>query len=75
MLSLHIDDDYANSEFLRVLNKSAPINLREIKFYAFLKISLKTLEEFLANWKVKRQPALKILTFDPGYEKKNIRKK
>ena len=77
VLKLLIDDgneyDGNIEEYLRVLNKEAPINLREIKFYAFLEISLKTLEEFLENWKVKRRPALTILTtliFNRDYEKK-----
>ena len=71
ILLLHIDDhdDTNSEEFLKVLNKSAPINLREVRFLFYFKISLGILEEFLANWKVKRRPALTILTFDHDYEK------
>ena len=50
VLLLHIDNcvnDTNGEEFLKVLNRSAPINLREIRFSAYCKISSETLEEFL----------------------------
>ena len=61
---MSFDICHTNTEFLKVLNRSAPINLREIRFH--YKFSLETLEEFLENWK--GRPALSILTSNHGYE-------
>ena len=61
VLSLDIYD----AELLKVLNRSAPINLREIRFFNDLQFSLETLEAFLGKWK--GQP-LSILTTDTTYE-------
>ena len=53
-------------ELLKILIKSAPTNLREIRFFInSFKFSLETLEEFLGKWI--GQP-LSILTTDPIYE-------
>ncbi|RIA83955.1 hypothetical protein C1645_880217 [Glomus cerebriforme] len=52
-------------ELLNILIRSAPFNLREIRFHDDFKISLKNLEEFLEKWK--GRPALSILTSDPTY--------
>ncbi len=53
-------------ELLKALAKSAPTNLREIRFFNDFKFSLKALEEFLEKWK--DRPALSILTSDPIYQ-------
>ncbi|GBB87436.1 hypothetical protein RclHR1_01390026 [Rhizophagus clarus] len=55
-------------ELLKILSRSAPINLREIRFLYDYKFSLKTLEEFLEKWK---GCALSILTCDPIYKEEN----
>ncbi|GBB84940.1 hypothetical protein RclHR1_11510004 [Rhizophagus clarus] len=51
-------------ELLKVLIKSTPINLREIRFLDDIKFSLKALEEFLGKWS---GCTLTILTSDPIY--------
>ena len=56
--------EHTDTEFLKVLSRSAPINLREIRFH--YKFSLETLEEFLENWR--GRPALSILTSNRDYE-------
>ncbi|CAG8487182.1 10196_t:CDS:1 [Funneliformis mosseae] len=51
------------------LIRSAPITLRELRFYSSFKFSLITLEEFLENWR--GRPALTIYTLDRVYETGN----
>ncbi|RIA80102.1 hypothetical protein C1645_882356 [Glomus cerebriforme] len=53
-------------ELLRTLIRSAPINLREIRFFDDFKFSLQALEEFLKKWR--GRPALSILTSDHIYK-------
>jgi hypothetical protein len=50
---------------LRILLRSAPMNLREIRFFDNFKFSLKNLEEFFKKWKCRS--ALSIFTSDPIY--------
>ena len=52
-------------KLLEALIRSAPINLREIRFFRGFKFSLKNLEEFLEKWR--GRPALSIITSDPIY--------
>jgi hypothetical protein len=52
-------------EILKILIKSAPTNLREIRFFNDFKFSLKALKEFLKSWK---GCALTIITSDTIYE-------
>ncbi|CAG8666789.1 5001_t:CDS:2 [Rhizophagus irregularis] len=52
-------------ELLKVLTRSASINLKEIRFYDDFKFSLKSLENFFENWK--NRPSLSILTNDLTY--------
>ncbi|CAG8726988.1 6286_t:CDS:1 [Rhizophagus irregularis] len=49
-------------ELLKILIRSAPTSLREIRFICHVKFSLETLEEFLEKWR--GRPALSILTLD-----------
>ncbi|RIA98930.1 hypothetical protein C1645_748482 [Glomus cerebriforme] len=56
-------------KLLNILIRSAPINLREIRFFDNFKFSLKNLEEFLEKWK--GRPALSILTSDPVYRRED----
>ncbi|RIA84717.1 hypothetical protein C1645_404713 [Glomus cerebriforme] len=53
------------AELLKALIRSAPTNLREIKFFEHFKFSLQALEEFLIQWR--GRPALSILTTDNIY--------
>jgi hypothetical protein len=52
---------------LKVLTRSAPTNLREIRFFKDFQFSLQDLEESFKNWK-NHHPALTILTSDPLYK-------
>jgi hypothetical protein len=52
-------------EFLKVLIKSKPTNLREIRFFNDVKFSLEALEEFFGKW---RGCPLIVLTTDSIYE-------
>ncbi|PKK66033.1 hypothetical protein RhiirC2_785325 [Rhizophagus irregularis] len=52
-------------QVLNILIKSAPTNLREIRFFDHIKFSLEDLEEFFGNWKGR---SLSILTSDSLYE-------
>ncbi|GBB87422.1 hypothetical protein RclHR1_01390012 [Rhizophagus clarus] len=52
-------------EVLKILNRSAPANLREIRFLYDYKFSLEILEEFLGKWK---GYGLSIFTCKPIYE-------
>ncbi|GBC32278.2 hypothetical protein GLOIN_2v1764020 [Rhizophagus irregularis DAOM 181602=DAOM 197198] len=52
-------------ELLKILVRSAPVNLREIRFFNDFKFSLEALENFLESWK---GYALTILTSDTIYE-------
>ncbi|GBB89106.1 hypothetical protein RclHR1_01580007 [Rhizophagus clarus] len=60
-----VDKEETGKELLRILIRSAPTNLREIRFFKDFKFSLENLEEFFKNWK--DRPALSILTSDPLY--------
>ncbi|RIA84721.1 hypothetical protein C1645_831843 [Glomus cerebriforme] len=53
------------AELLKALIRSAPTNLREIRFFDDFKFSLDALEEFLKQWE--GRPALSILTIDQIY--------
>ncbi|GBC06340.1 hypothetical protein RclHR1_06780004 [Rhizophagus clarus] len=59
-------------ETLKILIRSAPINLRELRFLYGFKVSLKTLEDFLEKWR--GRPALSILTSNPIYEGDDYKK-
>jgi hypothetical protein len=50
----------------KMLVKSAPISIRELRFFDQFKISLETLGIFLENWK--GRPALSIFTCDHEYQ-------
>jgi hypothetical protein len=58
-------------ELLKILIRSAPNKLREIRFFDNFKISLEILENFLESWKG-RSP-LSIFTSDPVYDKENYK--
>ena len=60
-----VETNEIGEDLLKVLIRSAPTNLREIRFFNDFKFSLETLEEFLGKWK--GQP-LSILTSDPIYK-------
>ncbi|CAB4442345.1 unnamed protein product [Rhizophagus irregularis] len=53
-------------EILKILNRSAPTNLREIRFFDEFNVSLEALEEFLEKWR--DRPALSVLTSNYNYE-------
>jgi hypothetical protein len=53
-------------ELIKILIKSAPTNLREIRFFDYFRFSLKNLELFLESRK--GRPALSIITSDPIYK-------
>ncbi|GBB87434.1 hypothetical protein RclHR1_01390024 [Rhizophagus clarus] len=55
-------------ELLKTLIRSAPTNLREIRFLYDYKFSLKALEEFLEKWK---GCSLSILTCEPIYKEED----
>jgi hypothetical protein len=57
-------------EILNILIRSAPTNLREIRFFSDLQFSLEVLEEFLENWE---GHALTILTTDTIYEEEDYK--
>ncbi|CAB4485398.1 unnamed protein product [Rhizophagus irregularis] len=56
----------SEENLLKLLIKSAPNNLRELRFLIKFEFSLKVFEEFLKEWR--GRPALSILTSDPIYE-------
>ncbi|CAG8444548.1 12727_t:CDS:2 [Rhizophagus irregularis] len=60
---------FSSSELLKILIRSAPNNLREIRFFDNFKISLESLGSFLEGWR--GRPSLSILTSDPVYEGEN----
>ncbi|CAG8699958.1 18321_t:CDS:1 [Rhizophagus irregularis] len=60
------DKEETGDELLKILIRSAPTNLREIRFFNDFKFSLNNLEKFFKNWK--DRPALSILTTDPIYK-------
>jgi hypothetical protein len=66
------NEEETGEELLKVLIRSAPINLREIRFFKDFKFSLDDLEEFFKNWK--DRPALSILTSDPLYKEEDYMK-
>jgi hypothetical protein len=59
-------------ELLKILIRSAPTNLKEIRFYDDFKFSLKNLEEFLEKWR--GRSVLSIFTSDSIYEGENYKK-
>jgi hypothetical protein len=59
-------------ELLKILIRSAPTNLKEIRFGDEFKFSLKNLKEFLEKWR--GRSALTILTSDSIYETENYKK-
>jgi hypothetical protein len=59
-------------ELLKILIRSAPTNLKEIRFYDDFKFSLENLEEFFEKWRG-RTP-LSIFTSDSIYEEENYKK-
>ncbi|GBC04390.1 hypothetical protein RclHR1_05660005 [Rhizophagus clarus] len=61
----YVDIEEAGETLLKILIRSAPINLREIRFIRGLQFSLDSLEEFFEDWK--DRPALSILTSDFKY--------
>ena len=56
-------------ELLKVLIRSAPTKLRELRLYNHFKFSLESLEKFLEEWR--GRPALSILTSDSIYKGEN----
>jgi hypothetical protein len=56
-------------ELLKILIRSAPTYLREIRFLYDIKFSLEAFEEFLEKWR--GRPALTILTSNPTYKEEN----
>ncbi|PKC15853.1 hypothetical protein RhiirA5_370326 [Rhizophagus irregularis] len=60
------DKEETGEELLEILTRSAPTNLREIRFFEEFQFSLKILEKFFENWK--GRPALSILTSNPMYK-------
>ncbi|PKC70279.1 hypothetical protein RhiirA1_454960 [Rhizophagus irregularis] len=58
-------------ELLKVLIRSAPNNLRELRFFNDFKFSLDVLENFLEKWR--GRPALSILTSNLIYENYNYK--
>ncbi|GBB89105.1 hypothetical protein RclHR1_01580006 [Rhizophagus clarus] len=63
------DKEETGEELLKILIRSAPTNLREIRFFKDFQFSLDNLEEFFKN--LVDRPALSILTSDPLYTKEN----
>ncbi|EXX69913.1 uncharacterized protein OCT59_026620 [Rhizophagus irregularis] len=61
-----INKEETGRELLKILVRSAPTNLREIRFFEEFQFTLKNLETFFKNWK--NRPALTILTSDPMYK-------
>jgi hypothetical protein len=59
-------------EVLKILIKSAPTSLRELRFFDNFKFSLEALEEFFEKWR--GRPALSILTTDSIYEGEDYKK-
>jgi hypothetical protein len=57
---------------LKILIRSAPTNLKEIKFYDDFKFSLESLEEFLE--KRRGKSSLSIFTYDSTYGEENYKK-
>jgi hypothetical protein len=58
-------------EILKILVRSAPTNLREIRFFDEFDVSLEALEEFLEKWR--DRPALSILTSNSIYEEEDYK--
>ena len=54
-------------QILKILARSAPINIRELRFFDHFKFSLEALRMFLETWK--GRPELSIFTCDHDYEK------
>jgi hypothetical protein len=59
-------------ELLKILIRSAPTNLKEIRFYDDFKFSFEDLEEFFEKWRGRF--ALSIFTSDSIYEGENYKK-
>ncbi|EXX73270.1 hypothetical protein RirG_061740 [Rhizophagus irregularis DAOM 197198w] len=58
-------------EILKILIRSAPTNLREIRFFNDFNLPLEVLEEFFEKWR--GRPALSILTSNFTYEGKDYK--
>ncbi|CAB4482903.1 unnamed protein product [Rhizophagus irregularis] len=58
-------------DLLRLLIRSAPINLREIRFLYDVKFSLKALEEFFEKWR--GRPSLTIFTYRSIYKESSYK--
>jgi hypothetical protein len=56
---------------LETIIKSAPINLREFRFFKEVKFSLRALEKFLENW---RGQPISLITTDPIYGENDYKK-
>ncbi|PKK65552.1 hypothetical protein RhiirC2_785996 [Rhizophagus irregularis] len=56
-------------KLLKILIRSAPTNLREIRFICDVEFSLDVLEEFFEKWR--GRPALSILTYKSIYKEEN----
>jgi hypothetical protein len=59
-------------EILKILIKSAPNNLRELRFFSDFKFSMKAFEEFLEKWR--GRPSLSILTSNNIYAGEDYKK-
>ncbi|GBB89112.1 hypothetical protein RclHR1_01580013 [Rhizophagus clarus] len=66
------DKEKTGKEILKILTRSAPTSLREIRFFKDFKFPLENLEEFFKNWK--DRPALSILTSDFLYTREDYMK-
>ncbi|GBC07418.1 hypothetical protein RclHR1_07450006 [Rhizophagus clarus] len=73
------DDEYAHEnlmnyegELLKILIRSAPNNLKEIRFGDRIKFSLETLEEFFEKWRGRH--AISLFTIDPIITGEDYRK-
>jgi hypothetical protein len=63
------DDNMDVNELLRILIRSAPMNLREIRLDDYVTFSLESLEEFFEKWR--GRCALSIITCNEIYGKGN----
>src|SRR5437016_576546 len=59
-------DEEIGEELSKVLIRSAPTNLKELRFFNDFKFSLESLEKFLEEWR--GRPALSILTPNSIYK-------
>ncbi|GES83941.1 hypothetical protein GLOIN_2v1771472 [Rhizophagus clarus] len=64
VISSNVHENY-EGKLLEILIRSAPTNLKEIRFGGELKFSLENLKEFFEKWRGRN--ALSIITIDPIY--------